>query len=109
MENPRGSHSSWLTTLCHRHRWTPASVRRGLSSFYAQEANHEKRATLFCLLTAALASKGTAAIIGEDEGGWFWLPPWSLWQSWATEGLESAAKRMALKVTSVLDAFTVGL
>ena len=61
------------------------------------EANHEKRAALICLLTAALAAKGTAAIIGEAEGGWFWLPPWSLWQPWATEGLESAAKRMALK------------
>jgi hypothetical protein len=26
-------------------------------------------------LTAALADKGTAEIIGEAEGGWFWLPP----------------------------------
>jgi hypothetical protein len=25
------------------------------------------------LLTAALADKGAAAIIGETEGGWFWL------------------------------------
>ena len=67
------------------------------------EANHELRAALICLLTAALAAKGTAAIIGQSDGGWFWLPPWSLWQPWATEGLESASKRMASKVTSVLD------
>jgi hypothetical protein len=74
------------------------------------EANHEKRAALICLLTAALAAKGTAAIIGEHEGGWFWLPPWSLWQPWATEGLENAAKGMALKVSSVLDGpFTAAL
>jgi len=60
-------------------------------------------------LTAALAAKGTAAIIGEAEAGWFWLPPWSLWQPWATRGLESAEKKMALKVTSVLDrTFAVG-
>jgi len=73
------------------------------------ETDHELRATL-CLLTAALATKGTATIIGEAEGGWFWLPPWSLWQSSATEGLESAAKRMALKVASVLDRpFTMSL
>jgi hypothetical protein len=38
------------------------------------ETNHELRAALICLLTAVLASKGTAAIIGETEGGWFWLP-----------------------------------
>jgi hypothetical protein len=67
------------------------------------ETDHELRAALICLLTAALAAKVTAAIIGEAEGGWFWLPPWSLWQTWATRGLESAEKRMALKVTSVLD------
>jgi hypothetical protein len=34
---------------------------------------HEAQPTL----TAALADKGTAEIIGEAEGGWFWLPPWS--------------------------------
>jgi hypothetical protein len=74
------------------------------------ETHHEKRAALICLLTAALAARGTATIIGEHEGGWFWLPPWSLWQPWATEGLENAAKGTALKVTSVLDQpFTAGL
>jgi hypothetical protein len=67
------------------------------------ETDHELRAALICFLTAALADKGTASIIGETQGGWFWLPPWSLWEPWATRGLESAEKRMALKVTSVLD------
>jgi hypothetical protein len=33
------------------------------------ETNHELRAALICLLTAALAEKGTAAIIGEAEEG----------------------------------------
>jgi hypothetical protein len=42
-----------------------------------------------------IADKGTAAIIGETQGGWFWLPPWSLWEPWAKEGLEGAEKRMA--------------
>jgi hypothetical protein len=59
------------------------------------EKNHELRAALICLLTAALAGKGAAAIIGETEGGWFWLPPLVLWEPWAKEGLESAEKRMA--------------
>ena len=62
------------------------------------ETDHELRAALICLLTAALASKGTTAIIGEAEGGWFWLPPWSLWEPWATRGLESAAKKDGLSV-----------
>jgi hypothetical protein len=74
------------------------------------ETDHELRAALICLLTAALAEKGTAAIIGEAEGGWFWLPPWSMWQSWATKGLETASKKMASKAPIVIDrAFTAGL
>jgi hypothetical protein len=74
------------------------------------ERDHELRAALICLLTAALAAQGTATIIGEAEGGWFWLPPWTLWQPWATEGLENAAKRIALKATCVLDRpFTMSL
>jgi hypothetical protein len=64
------------------------------------ETDHELRAALICLLTAALTAKGTATMIGEAEGGWFWLPPWSVWQAWAKEGLENAEKRMALKVTT---------
>jgi len=73
------------------------------------ETDHELRAALICLLTAALAHQGAAAMIGDAEGGWFWLPACGLWQPWARQGLESAAKRMALKVTSVLDPFAVGL
>jgi len=37
------------------------------------ETDHELRAALICLLTAALAAQGTAAIIGESTGGWFWM------------------------------------
>jgi hypothetical protein len=61
------------------------------------EKDHELRVALICLLTAAFAAQGTATIVGERTGGWFWLPPWSLWQPWAKRGLESAVKRMALK------------
>ncbi len=57
------------------------------------ETDHELRAALVCLLTVALAEKGTATIIGETEGGWFWLPPWSLWEAWATNGLEATVAR----------------
>jgi hypothetical protein len=74
------------------------------------ETDHELRAALICLLTAALADKGAAAVIGEADGGWFWLPPWSLWEPWAIQGLERAEKRMSSTVTSVLDRpFAVGV
>jgi len=61
------------------------------------EKDHELRAALVCLLTAALAAQGTATIVGESSGGWFWLPSWSLWQAWAKQGLEALAKKMAAK------------
>ncbi len=94
-----------LESLLSRNLDLPDVVWHRLRS----ETDHELRAALICLLTAALAAKGTAAIIGEAEGGWFCLPPWSLWEPWAKEGLESAEKRMALKFTSVLDRpFTAG-
>jgi hypothetical protein len=93
-----------LESVLSRNLDLPYEVWQRLRS----ETDHELRAALICLLTAALAAQGTAAISGECEGGWFWLPPWSLWQPWAREGLESAEKRVALKVTSVLDRAVYG-
>ena len=61
------------------------------------ERDHELRAALICLLTAAFANQRAADVVGEPSGGWFWLPPRALWQPWATEGIESVTKRMALK------------
>ena len=58
-------------------------VWRRLSS----ETDHELRAALICLLTAAVASQGTAAVVGEPSGGWFWLPPWLCGSSGQQRGL----------------------
>lgn len=58
------------------------------------ETDHELRAALVCLLTAAFAPKGTAGKIGDVEGGWFWLPPMELWQGWAKDGLCRAEEEL---------------
>jgi hypothetical protein len=47
------------------------------------ERDHEIRAAYVCLLTAAVAHAGTAAVVGDAVGGWFWLPPTRLWADWA--------------------------
>jgi hypothetical protein len=60
-----------LESLLSENLGLPGVVWQSLRS----ETDHELRAALICLLTAALADKGTAAIIGEADGGWFWLPP----------------------------------
>jgi hypothetical protein len=59
------------------------------------EQDHERRAALICLLTAALAHRGRAAAIGEPAGGWLWLPPCAAWETWAQQGLERAALALA--------------
>jgi hypothetical protein len=61
----------------------------------ATETDHERRAALVCLLTAAFAAQGTAQEVGDTEGGWFWLPPMDLWQEWAKEGLSQAEEKLA--------------
>ncbi|KKX26698.1 DUF429 domain-containing protein [Rhizobium sp. LC145] len=58
------------------------------------ETDHEKRAAWICLLTAACAAIGTSEVVGDDAGGWFWLPPADLWAPWAREALEK--NRLAL-------------
>ena len=58
------------------------------------ETDHEKRAAWICLLTAACAATGKSEVVGDDIGGWFWLPPLELWAPWAREALDK--NRLAL-------------
>lgn len=38
------------------------------------ERDHEKRAAWICLLTAGCAATREAEVVGDNIGGWFWLP-----------------------------------
>jgi hypothetical protein len=53
----------------------------------AIERDHELRAALICLLTAACVVAGQATAVGDSTGGWIWLPPVDLWADWAKETL----------------------
>ncbi|MBB1250204.1 DUF429 domain-containing protein [Rhizobium sp. G21] len=52
------------------------------------ERDHERRAALICLLTAACAASGKATTVGDEIGGWIWLPPIETWGDWAKRALE---------------------
>jgi hypothetical protein len=54
----------------------------------AATRDHDLRAAYICLLTAAVAHAGTAAVFGDAQGGWFWLPPVHLWAPWALAAVE---------------------
>jgi predicted nuclease with RNAse H fold len=47
------------------------------------EKDHDIRAALVCLLTAAFAASGTAVAVGQEIDGYFFLPPADLWSGWA--------------------------
>jgi len=74
-----------MAVLCEADRvWDKVTV----------ENDHERRAALVCLLTAAFVAQGTAKKVGEAEGGWFWLTPMDLWQECAKEGLSRAEEEL---------------
>ncbi len=62
----------------------------------AIEANtdHEERAALICLLTAAGVSRGRYVAVGDDQGGYFFLPSWDLWAQWARQEIDTQRKRV---------------
>ena len=61
--------------------------RKDLLDRCLKERDHEHRAALVCLLTAACSLAGVAKIVGDEDGGWFWMPPDELWQNWALDAL----------------------
>lgn len=51
--------------------------------------DHEERAALVCLGTAASVAAGSYTAVGEPAGGYFFLPPWPLWADWARRELDA--------------------
>jgi hypothetical protein len=57
--------------------------------------DHEERAALICLATAASVVSGRYVAVGEPVGGYFFLPPWSLWADWARAEVDLQRKARA--------------
>ena len=55
------------------------------------EKDHEQRAALVCLLTAALHHHGMSYLAGDEAGGHFCLPLPTFWAEWAVKGLAALA------------------
>lgn len=51
---------------------------------------HDELAALVCAATAVCAHVGKYVAVGEPQGGYFFLPPWSLWRPWAKQALSPA-------------------
>jgi len=88
----RGSKFDWLYDVCvstgqFARLLEEAHLPKKLRPRFIKEKDHECRAALICLLTAALASNGRAAPIGDEAGGYFFLPPLNLWNPWARDAM----------------------
>lgn len=60
------------------------------------EGKHDKRAALVCLVAAALVAKERFTAVGEDQGGYVFLPPEGHFQPWAREAAKRAAERTSV-------------
>jgi predicted nuclease with RNAse H fold len=55
------------------------------------EKDHDIRAALVCLLTAAFVRTGNYSAIGDEVGGYFFLPPADLWAPWARNEIDRSS------------------
>lgn len=90
----RGKKFDWLyDQWIDRDVFSTAVMRCGLpfelTDMLHHERDHEKRAALVCLLTAAFASTGRAEIVGDGATGYFALPDLEMWAEWARDGLRA--------------------
>lgn len=53
----------------------------------AATTQHDELAALICAATAVCAHVGKYVAVGDAQGGYFFLPPWTLWQAWAKRAL----------------------
>ncbi len=61
----------------------------------ARNKDHEERAALVCLLTAACIALGQYTAVGDSVGGYLFMPPLSHWAEWA--GHEIVRQRFQLQ------------
>lgn len=83
--------SGVLQNVFHSIGWT----NRALIEQVLTETDHERRAAWICLLTAACVAASESNVVGDERGGWFWLPPERLWAEWALAALECNRAELA--------------
>ena len=73
--------------------WHDDALRRAIEQLASSStrAAHEHRAALVCVLTAACALSRAAEYVGDEAGGFIYLPPRALWADWARNALTQAS------------------
>lgn len=60
--------------------------------------DHEERAALICLLTAASVATNRYVAVGEPAGGYFFLPPLPIWADWALAEVDLQRSNTSIQV-----------
>jgi hypothetical protein len=77
----------WLCGGLFRRIVSAAQLPEEIAVRCESEPDHDIRAALVCLLTAAFVAIGDYAAVGTETDGYFFLPPSALWERWAREGV----------------------
>jgi len=92
----RGGKFDWLYDRCIDRGLFPlvveaAELPHEIATRCEMESDHDIRAALVCVLTAAFAANGKAVAVGQDVDGYFFLPPGDLWAPWARNAVNGLA------------------
>lgn len=79
----------WIAHGLFRSMVAAAQLPDQIATTCETETDHDVRAALVCLLTAAFAANGSSVAVGQDLDGYFFLPPAHLWAGWAKESIET--------------------
>jgi hypothetical protein len=89
----RGKRFDWLYDEVTKQEICEAKMKAVLPQVFWDrwkiEKDHEQRAALVCLLTAALHYNKMSYLAGDEAGGYFCLPATDMWAGWAVEGLKA--------------------
>jgi len=84
-------YNRWIARGLFPRAVAAAQLPQEIATRCEAEKNHDVRAALVCMLTAAFAANGTVVAVGREVDGYFFLPPAELWETWARESIGTDA------------------
>lgn len=97
----RGRKFEWLYDQCRKRNIFDSVINMigpatlpSVLQYIKSNQNHDQKAALICLLTAAAVAAGRYTAVGDPAGGYFFLPPWKAWAPWARQEVETQRRRL---------------